>query len=372
MTTQEVWRGYLLEEALAWLLRNSGYRLLVDENDDPEALSMGSNGLRVKGRGAYHQVDVLGEFEFTPAFSLPIRLFLEAKFYSRERCGLQTVRNAHGVIDDVNENFVRDGSRKQPPRKRYRYVYALFSASGFTADAQDYALAQQISIVDLSGASFTWLRDSVTTAAAVLGKVPTRRRGNVSPINWMRTRLREMLQTSLNRGADEAPDYRENGAFIAQTKAPLFEEAAEAALSGLAADLRSHQRSELLLGFLSTPFIVPMAAEDADRFLRFVQTYPEHEIRLGRTGFGRGTEWVVWPAGHSRDYRLTFKLPERLERWIAENEEQRAGRVWTIEQRFLSSVVIYRMDGSDLQTYQLRYERGDLDRNRNDRWLPDG
>jgi hypothetical protein len=24
-------RGYLLEEALAWLLRNSGYRLLVDQ-----------------------------------------------------------------------------------------------------------------------------------------------------------------------------------------------------------------------------------------------------------------------------------------------------------------------------------------------------
>jgi hypothetical protein len=27
-------RGYLLEEALAWLLRNAGYRLLVDKNQD--------------------------------------------------------------------------------------------------------------------------------------------------------------------------------------------------------------------------------------------------------------------------------------------------------------------------------------------------
>jgi len=26
-----------------------------------------------------HQVDVWGEFAFTPAFSLPVRLFLEAK-----------------------------------------------------------------------------------------------------------------------------------------------------------------------------------------------------------------------------------------------------------------------------------------------------
>jgi hypothetical protein len=30
----------------------------------------------VRGRGANHQVDVLGEFAFTPAFSLPIRLSL--------------------------------------------------------------------------------------------------------------------------------------------------------------------------------------------------------------------------------------------------------------------------------------------------------
>jgi hypothetical protein len=73
-------RGYLLEEALAWLLRNSGYRLLVDHSQDPDELVLNGNGLCVKGRGAEHQVDVLGEFAFTPAFSLPIRLFLEAKF----------------------------------------------------------------------------------------------------------------------------------------------------------------------------------------------------------------------------------------------------------------------------------------------------
>jgi hypothetical protein len=98
-------RGYLLEEALAWLLRNSGYRLLVDQSQDPDELVLNGNGLCVKGRGAEHQVDVLGEFAFTPAFSLPIRLFLEAKF-TRQKTDLPVVRNAHGVIHDINENFV--------------------------------------------------------------------------------------------------------------------------------------------------------------------------------------------------------------------------------------------------------------------------
>jgi hypothetical protein len=85
---------------------------------------------------------VLGEFAFTPAFSLPIWLFLEAKF-TRTSCRLPVVRSAHRVIHDINENFVQSG--KSRARRRYQYAYALFSASGFTREAQDFALAHQIS-----------------------------------------------------------------------------------------------------------------------------------------------------------------------------------------------------------------------------------
>jgi hypothetical protein len=103
-----------------------------------------------------------------PAFSLPIRLFLEAKF-TRRKTQLHTVRNARGVIHDINENFV--SSPGQRLRKRFRYVYALFSAKGFTEDAQNFALAQQISLIDLSGASFAWLLRAVGDAAAQLHRL---------------------------------------------------------------------------------------------------------------------------------------------------------------------------------------------------------
>lgn len=87
MATQAQLRGWLLEEALAWLLWNSGYRLLIHESQDPAELKSYGDELRVRSRGAEHQVDVLGEFAFTPPFSLPIRLFLEAKFtVARTRC----------------------------------------------------------------------------------------------------------------------------------------------------------------------------------------------------------------------------------------------------------------------------------------------
>jgi hypothetical protein len=96
MTYRAVLRGYLLEEALAWLLRNAGYRLLVSDSDDSEALETAGHTLLVKGRGAVHLVGVLGEFELTPAFSLPVRLFLKAT-YTRHDRGSSRARTVRSV-----------------------------------------------------------------------------------------------------------------------------------------------------------------------------------------------------------------------------------------------------------------------------------
>lgn len=194
VTFRAVLRGYLLEEALAWLLRNAGYRLLVHDSQDRDELVMNGGTLLVQGRGTAHQVDVLGELALTPAFSLPIRMFIEAKFY-RDKCELPVVRNAHGVIHDINENFVStSGSR---PRRRYQYAYALFSASGFTEPTQAYALAQQISLVDLSGASFGWLRQAISTTAADLYARRAQHHVKRFPVRWMRHELRVRLGTAL-------------------------------------------------------------------------------------------------------------------------------------------------------------------------------
>jgi hypothetical protein len=155
-------RGYLLEETLAWLLRESAYELLTGDDMDPELEGHGAE-LKVRGRGAAHQVDVLGQFAFTPAFSLPVRLFLEAKFVAGA-CGLGVIRNAFGVSQDVNQNYIADPENPHP-RRRFQYCYALFSTSGFTKPAQEFALAHQISLVDLSGGSFANLRGAVSTTA---------------------------------------------------------------------------------------------------------------------------------------------------------------------------------------------------------------
>jgi hypothetical protein len=65
--------GYILEELIAFLIRNTGYRLLVDAVQDPIELRSMANGLNVIGRGALHQVEFLGVLPWIPAFTFPLR-----------------------------------------------------------------------------------------------------------------------------------------------------------------------------------------------------------------------------------------------------------------------------------------------------------
>ncbi len=158
----ESFKGKLLEEVLAFLIRNSGYQLLVDPAQDPDELDRRGNGLVVRGRGSVHQVDVLGQLGWIPAFTFPIRLFVEAKWHRQAKTGLPDVRNAVGVLLDVNQNYTtQNGEEGTRLIRRFNYCYSLFSTTGFTLPAQEMALAHQISLIDLSGPQFADLRQVV-------------------------------------------------------------------------------------------------------------------------------------------------------------------------------------------------------------------
>jgi hypothetical protein len=85
---------------------------------------------------------------------------------------------------------------------------------------------------------------------------------------------------------------------------------------------------------------------------------------LRRADQGTHSEWRVSPAGQEEEYLLTFNLPDHLESWISEHEEHRASRTRAVKKQFLSDIVIYRMEGDSLQTFQLHYEPSELSRRR--------
>lgn len=152
MTTPAQIRGMLLEEAVLYLLQSAGYRI-VDDGADDQTIVPGRSGLEVMGRGGRHQIDAIADFEICPPLSYPQRLLVEAKCYSeRKPVGLEVVQNAVGVLNDVQQNgTARDGT---PLTNRHHYQYAVFSASGFTSNAEQYAYAHDICLFPLANSKF--------------------------------------------------------------------------------------------------------------------------------------------------------------------------------------------------------------------------
>jgi hypothetical protein len=147
-------RGMLLEEALLYLLRVSGYRTIEQVDDADLTLQLGPAGLEVKGRGSVHQIDAIADYIVAHPFSHPQRLLVEAKCYKvNSKTGIEVMRNAIGVLKDVGEFWVSRG-KNGPFKKRYHYQYALFSASDYTADAEAYAYAQDIYLIPLARSRF--------------------------------------------------------------------------------------------------------------------------------------------------------------------------------------------------------------------------
>lgn len=164
------WRGLLFEEIVLELLCRAGFRRLT--RYDKSIRDDGGNGLKVLGRGAWHQADSIVEFPFTPAFTFPLRLIAEAKAYT-EKIGLDVVRNAVGVVKDVLEVWDRADASDAAAHK-FTYAYTVFSLSDFTDPATDYAFVQGIGLVSLKGHPWAKLSKAIkrTNFAGLKGATP--------------------------------------------------------------------------------------------------------------------------------------------------------------------------------------------------------
>jgi hypothetical protein len=139
-------RGALLEEIVVLLLTRSGYRHV---RPGEEGTRGGGAGLEVKGRGSWHQIDAFVAPVHLHAFIHPIRLIVEAKCYEERVVDIRTVRAIVGTLLDISQNYfseVMGGLEVQV--QRFNYHAALFSASGYSTEAEQYAAAHQVFLID--------------------------------------------------------------------------------------------------------------------------------------------------------------------------------------------------------------------------------
>jgi len=144
----------LLEEVLLFLLRHSGYKTVEKAGNDP-TLKDGRSGIEVLGRGEKHQIDAIADYKASPPFCNPQRLLVEGKMYdSNYPVGLPVIRNAVGVLKDINEFFYSSDIENEPSKNRYHYTYGIFSASGYRKSAMRYAYAHDIYLIPVAQSHF--------------------------------------------------------------------------------------------------------------------------------------------------------------------------------------------------------------------------
>jgi hypothetical protein len=141
-------RGALLEEIVLLLLERSGYHRI---HMGDEGTRSGRAGLEVEGRGSPHQIDALVTPIHSHAFIYPIRLMVEAKCETNP-IGLATVRSVVGTLFDINQNFLarRLADGREVRIQRFNYHAAMFAVNGYSANAEQFAMAHQVFPIDYS------------------------------------------------------------------------------------------------------------------------------------------------------------------------------------------------------------------------------
>ena len=322
----------LLEEAVLHRLRHSGYQPIYSPGRD-ETLEMGPAGLKVKGRGCWHQVDAVADFEVRHPFGYPQRILVEAKcFAPREKVGLDIVRSAVGVLKDVSEHW-RGGRGPTIPKERYHYQYAIFSATGYSSDAQRYAYAQDIYLIPLAESAF--IQPIIQAIRAVGAGTDAR-----EDLELDMTALRQITRVKLQGHGGQFP-LTLNGTNVRD------------ALDRFIGQCNQIQFALLVvLGTHFPVFLVPNPIYFRNRRLEDI-----YYVRIYR-GDGDVT-WYV--RARSRPENLfSFDLPKQLFLLYARQHKLTAAAAIDMKQREMSEFQAFYRDGDRIQLITFRLD---------DRWL---
>lgn len=294
-------KGYLLEIVLAKLLKVNGYDLVT--SPDNEIRFLGRNGLNVKGRGGYHQFDSLGTFRITPPFVYPIRLFLEAKFYTNNKVGIDRVRMGIGILQDVNTNYstvtMTDEELKLP---KYNYNYAIFSTSGFTGDAQRLALAHKIRLIDLSSGYYSWITFFINQIVDRLFAYYSNNGDDISSdiFNDFKEKFSSWINNLRGNQLDRWFDLN-----IQQSVVNEFVNQMQNVRSIYIASTKSSQ-------------IIALVPDDDEDFRESLRGNPHQEVTI-TWNENENDVWIVRPDENYAQYRLTFQLPAIIRDYIFNN-----------------------------------------------------
>jgi len=325
-------KGYILEYVLAYILQSSGYTIIDNIDSAEPDLTKESNGLNLQGRGAKHQIDVIGNLDWIPAFTFPTRLLIEAKFKD-EKVGINIVREQIGILADINENYFSANSKN--PKPRYRYVSAVFSASGFTGPAIDLAIAHQIQLIDMSDDAFFEILEAVNNFTdEVFGEQQNLNKDVVRDIqNLLRKKFfhRDCVDFMDNNHINELKEVIDNF------------------------------QSKIFIGMSQSGFMLLLYSENGD-FREYANHHQAHDVAIHWNTSDSGKLWKIKPV-YNDDYLLVFKLPRKLHDWIYKTSENIFESALNEKQKHFSKISIFNKDNDGVhKIFTLKFNKENLNR----------
>ena len=327
-------RGYLLEIVLSKLIEINGYDVIsVADND--EIVSRG-NGLNVRGRGGFHQFDTLGRFKITPPFVYPLRLFVEAKFYTSKPVGIDRVRMGVGILEDINTNYSTvEMDDEELSIEKYQYHYAIFSTSGFTKAAQRFAIAHKIHLIDLTGDEYR----------SIIGLI------------------REIVEELDNR----FPYGYDN---ISKEMFSLFKEEFSKVIRGEIMDINLGYGEELInmvsslkrnidgkLVYLATangPYIIPLFSNE--NFNEILRNNPHQDIAI-TWEIRNPNKWRI-TSRYNQDFTIQFTLPNVLLKYMISDINHIEDNAMNIKENRIGKLVfIAYLDGYNPTLCTLKFDK---------------
>lgn len=299
-------KGYLLEIVLAKLLKVNGYDLVTStDNEDNEIVDLPRNGLNIKGRGAYHQFDSLGTFRITPPFVYPIRLFLEAKFYTNNKVGIDRIRMGIGILQDVNTNYSTvDMTSQELKLPKYNYNYALFSTSGFTDDAQRLAIAHKVYLMDLSSGYYSWIRDFINQVVDKLFADHNITDDHIS------SDIFNDYKENFSREINNLRDSQLDRWIVFENQRSVVDEFVN----------QMQNAGSMYIASTKSTQIIALIPNDDEKFRKSLRRNPHQEVTITWNETERNV-WIINPTEYDNDtnYELTFQLPFVIREYIFNN-----------------------------------------------------
>ena len=141
-------KGHLFELTLQVLLQKNGFIPVVASREPGNRIRENRKGfVEVRGRGCWHQIDCLCDYQYMVPFSYPLRMIGEAKYYSKH-LSKRHMRAFIGVLKDIQENyFISDTQDVHESYPRRTEIGVYFAANGFQKEAEKLAYVHGIKTI---------------------------------------------------------------------------------------------------------------------------------------------------------------------------------------------------------------------------------